>query len=42
MMFVMLTPMTNMLALKRVPISDDIRSGKVVLWKRELDGTVKG
>jgi hypothetical protein len=26
----------------RVPIGDDIRSGKVVRHKRELDGTVRG
>jgi hypothetical protein len=26
----------------RVPIGDDIRSGKVVRCKRELDGTVRG
>jgi hypothetical protein len=26
----------------RVPIGDEIRSGKVVLLKRELDGTTRG
>jgi hypothetical protein len=26
----------------RVPIGDEIRSGKVVRRKRELDGTVRG
>jgi hypothetical protein len=26
----------------RVPIGDDIRSGKVVRRKKELDGTVRG
>jgi hypothetical protein len=26
----------------RVPIGDEIRSGKVVWYKRDLDGTVRG
>jgi hypothetical protein len=26
----------------RVPIGDEIRSGKVILRKHELDGTVRG
>jgi hypothetical protein len=39
----MLTPMNNMLEpMWGFPIGDDIRSGKVVRRKQELDGTVRG